>query len=110
MTVRPTRNLLRLQFIKKRKDFSQPVKFAETDSDKNVQFLAFKDEQLGLREKRVMEIGLQGSQPYTETGTQTFFKRKINKCLQIGVSSRVPEPHLKPRDDDLVHFLDNVYP
>ena len=30
--------------------------------------------------------------------------------MQIGVSSRVPEPHLKPRDDDLVHFLDNVYP
>jgi len=56
-TIRPTRNLLRLEFIKKRKDFEQPVKFTETDSDKNAQFLAFKDDQLGLREKKVMEIG-----------------------------------------------------
>lgn len=47
--VRPNRNLLRLEFIKKRKDFEQPVKFTETDSDKNVQFIAFKEEQLGLR-------------------------------------------------------------
>lgn len=55
--IKPTRNLLRLEFIKKRKDFNQPVKFTETDSDKNVQFLSFKDDQLGLREKKVMEIG-----------------------------------------------------
>jgi hypothetical protein len=40
---------LRLEFIKKRKDFNQPVKFTETDSDKNAQFLTFKDDQLGLR-------------------------------------------------------------
>ena len=55
--VKPTRNRLRLEFIKKRKDFDQPVKFTETDSDKNVQFISFKDDQLGLREKKVMEIG-----------------------------------------------------
>jgi hypothetical protein len=55
--VKPGRNLIRLEFIKKRKDFEQPVKFTETDSDKNVQFIAFKDDQLGLREKKVMEIG-----------------------------------------------------
>ena len=56
-SIKPTRNLLRLEFIKKRKDFEQPVKFTYTDSDKNAQFLAFKDDQLGLREKKVMEIG-----------------------------------------------------
>ena len=58
--VKPGRNLLRLEFIKKRKDFDQPVKFTETDSDKNVQFISFKDDQLGLREKKVMEIGYFG--------------------------------------------------
>lgn len=47
--VKNGRNLLRLEFIKKRKDFEQVVKFTETDSDKNVQFIAFKDDQLGLR-------------------------------------------------------------
>ena len=52
--VKPARNCLRLEFVKKRKDFYQPVKFTETDSDKNVQFISFKDEQLGLRQKKVM--------------------------------------------------------
>lgn len=55
--VKSSRNLLRLEFIKKRKDFEQPVKFTETDSDKNVQFISFKDDQLGLRETKVLEIG-----------------------------------------------------
>lgn len=26
---------------------------------------------------------LQGTEPYASSGTQTFFKRKVNKCLQI---------------------------
>ena len=55
--IKPGRNLLRLEFIKKRKDFDQPVKFTETDSDKNVQFISFKDDVLGLRQKNVLEIG-----------------------------------------------------
>ena len=61
--IKPSRNLLRLEFIKKRKDFDQPVKFTETDSDKNVQFIAFKDDQLGLREKKVMELGYPHHRP-----------------------------------------------
>lgn len=56
----------------------------------------------------VMEIGLQGSGPYTSTGSQTFFKRKVNKCLQI---ERVEDDHeVKVKEDDLMYFLDNVYP
>lgn len=51
------RNRLRMQFIKKRKDFHQPVKFTETDSDRNSQFQTFKDDLLGLKENKVMEIG-----------------------------------------------------
>ena len=43
------RNRLRLEFIKKRKDFHQPVKFTETDSDRNAQFQTFKDDLLGLK-------------------------------------------------------------
>jgi WD40 repeat protein len=57
--------------------------------------------------KYVTYRSLQGSEPYAETGTQTFFKRKINKCLQIGESI---DSEVKIKDDDLVHFLDNVYP
>lgn len=54
LKVKPNRSLLRLEFIKKRKDFNQPVKFTETDSDKNVQFQTFKDDLLGLKETKVM--------------------------------------------------------
>jgi hypothetical protein len=57
LKVKPTRSLLRLEFIKKRKDFNQPVKFTETDSDRNAQFQTFKDDNLGLKENKVMEIG-----------------------------------------------------
>lgn len=52
---------------------------------------------------------MQGSDPYTQTGTQTFFKRKINKCLQINQSGG-SESEFRVKDDDLIHFLDNVYP
>ena len=53
----PTPNLMRLEIIKKRKDFNQPYKFTEADSDKNHHFLAFKDDNLGLTKNMVMEIG-----------------------------------------------------
>ena len=55
--IRPSRNLMRLEFIKKRKDFNQPVKFTDTDSDKNIHFLPFKDDILQLRENKVLEVG-----------------------------------------------------
>jgi len=51
---------------------------------------------------------LQGSGPYVSTSSQTFFKRKINKCLQI--ESTDDEPDIKVKDDDLMLFLENVYP
>jgi len=59
--------------------------------------------------KNVTYFSLQGSEPYAQTGTQTFFKRKINKCLQINEGVAV-DGEVKIKDDDLVHFLDNVYP
>ena len=43
--------------MKKRKDFNQPYKFNEVDSDKNQHFLSFKDDNLGLTKNMVMEIG-----------------------------------------------------
>lgn len=49
MKVKSKRNLLKIEFIKKRKDFNQPVKFTDTDSDRNPQFQSFKDENLGLK-------------------------------------------------------------
>ena len=48
---------MRLEVVKKRKDFNQPYKFTEADSDKNHHFLAFKDDNLGLTKNMVMEIG-----------------------------------------------------
>ncbi len=57
MKVKSKRNLLKIEFIKKRKDFNQPVKFTDTDSDRNPQFQSFKDDNLGLKENKVMEIG-----------------------------------------------------
>ena len=57
MRVAPTRNLHRLEVVKKRKDFCQPYKFNEVDSDKNFPFQAFKDDNLGLINNLVMEIG-----------------------------------------------------
>lgn len=55
--VTPSRNLMRLEVVKKRKDFNQPYKFTEADSDKNHHFFAFKDDNLGLTKNMVMEIG-----------------------------------------------------
>lgn len=49
MKMRSKRNLLKLEFIKKRRDFNQPLKFTETDSDRNPQFQSFKDDGLGLK-------------------------------------------------------------
>ena len=51
---------------------------------------------------------MQGSGPYTSKSSQTFFKAKINKCLQI--DSRDDEPEIKAKDEDLMTFLENVYP
>ena len=52
---------------------------------------------------------MQGSGPYTSTGSQTFFKRKVNKCLQI---NEVEDPfnEVKVSDNNLMNFLENVYP
>ena len=52
---------------------------------------------------------LQGSGPYTSTGSQTFFKRKVNKCLQIDEIDE-PNAEIKVKDDELMLFLENVYP
>jgi len=46
-----------MEVIKKRKDFNQPYKFTETDSDRNAQFQVFKDDNLGLKANQVLEIG-----------------------------------------------------
>ena len=52
---------------------------------------------------------MQGSYPYASTGTQTFFKRKINKCLQIN-EIKNDKVTAKSKEVDLVPFLNNVYP
>ena len=49
MKVKSKRNLLKIEFVKKRKDFNQPFKFTDTDSDRNPQFQSFKDDNLGLK-------------------------------------------------------------
>ena len=49
MKVKSKRALLKLEFVKKRRDFNQPVKFTDTDSDRNPQFQSFKDESLGFK-------------------------------------------------------------
>lgn len=41
---------------------------------------------------------LQGTEPYTSSGTQTFFKRKVNKCLQIDSDPVVIQNETKIKD------------
>lgn len=38
----PNRNLLRMEIIKKRKDFNQPYKFSDAEIEKPQQFVSFK--------------------------------------------------------------------
>jgi hypothetical protein len=54
MKVKAKRTLLKIEFVKKRRDFNQPVKFTDTDSDRNPQFQSFKDDSLGLKDNKVM--------------------------------------------------------
>lgn len=52
----PNRNLLRMEIVKKRKDFNQVYKFSDVEIDKP-QFVAFKEDNLGFVKNSVMEIG-----------------------------------------------------
>ena len=50
--------MYRIEVLKKRKEFNQPYKFTDVDSDnKSAQFMAFKDDNLGFTKNNVMEIG-----------------------------------------------------
>lgn len=55
--IKPSRNLLRMEIVKKRKDFCQPSKFSDTDIDRPQSFAFFKDDNMGFVKNNVMEIG-----------------------------------------------------
>lgn len=55
--IAPNRNLLRMEVIKKRKDFNQPYKFSDAEIEKPQQFVFFKEDNLGFVKNMVMEIG-----------------------------------------------------
>lgn len=57
---------------------------------------------------RAIDCRLQGANPYTKSGAQTVWKRRINKCMQIDDEST----YLPMEDDnpDLLKFLEQVYP
>jgi hypothetical protein len=55
--VLPNRPLMRMQFIKKRKEFNQTYKFGENDSEKNIEFKGSHADPLFQKESKVIEMG-----------------------------------------------------
>lgn len=55
--VAPTRPLMRMQFIKKRKEFNQTYKFGENDSEKPVEIKGTHADPLFQKESKVIEMG-----------------------------------------------------
>jgi len=55
--VLPSRPLMRMQFIKKRKEFNQTYKFGENDSEKNIEFKGTHADPLFQKESKVIEMG-----------------------------------------------------
>lgn len=53
----PTRPLMRMQFIKKRKEFNQTYKFGENDGEKSVEFKGTHADPLFQKEMKVIEMG-----------------------------------------------------
>ena len=57
MKIKSSKPLLRMQFIRKRKEFGQPYKFSENDLEKTIDPKPIPADHVADRETKVLEIG-----------------------------------------------------
>ncbi|KAM3134985.1 hypothetical protein pb186bvf_012985 [Paramecium bursaria] len=108
----PDRPLIKMQFIKKRKDFGGAFKFSDQETSERAGEVKTQDKDpLAQQKNKVIDMGIQGCNPFIDSSTQTQWNRKINKGLQIeeGVEQyiHIDEEKINER---LLNFLGSVYP
>ncbi|CAD8192077.1 unnamed protein product [Paramecium pentaurelia] len=103
------RPLIKMQFIKKRKEFGLTFKFSDQEtSERTGEIKALDKDPLQLAKNKVIEMGIQGCNPFQDASSQTVWNRKINKALQVDEGDERQE---QPDEDyKLLKFLETVYP
>ncbi|KAM3126756.1 hypothetical protein pb186bvf_021137 [Paramecium bursaria] len=80
----PDRPLIKMQFIKKKKDFGGSFKFSDQETSERAGEVKTQDKDpLAQQKNKVIDMGIQGCNPFIDSSTQTQWNRKINKGLQI---------------------------
>ncbi|CAK59134.1 unnamed protein product (macronuclear) [Paramecium tetraurelia] len=103
------RPLIKMQFIKKRKEFGLTFKFSDQEtSERTGEIKALDKDPLQLVKNKVIDMGIQGCNPVLDASSQTVWNRKINKALQVDEGDERQE---QPDEDfKLLKFLETVYP
>lgn len=76
------RSLIKMQLIKKRRDFGQPYKLNDTDAGEKMLEIKQVSDALFHMKKKVIDIDLQGCNNLVSTQAQTTWYRKMNKAIQ----------------------------
>eukprot|EP01017_Pseudomicrothorax_dubius_P046521 TRINITY_DN8202_c0_g1_i6.p1 TRINITY_DN8202_c0_g1~~TRINITY_DN8202_c0_g1_i6.p1 ORF type:complete len:722 (-),score=183.31 TRINITY_DN8202_c0_g1_i6:12-2177(-) len=105
-----SRPLIRMQFIKKRRDFGQPCKLNDKEAIDPIEIRQQQNDPSFMThvKKRVLEMGLQAANQTVEAATQVVYNRKVNKKIRA-----IPEKqssNLEEDDGNLLGFLSNAYP
>ncbi|CAD8097048.1 unnamed protein product [Paramecium sonneborni] len=99
-----------MQFIKKRKEFGLTFKFSDQEtSERTGEIKALDKDPLQLLKNKVIEMGIQGCNPFQDASSQTVWNRKINKALQVDEGDE-RQQQLSDEDFQLRKFLVTVYP
>ncbi|CAD8180809.1 unnamed protein product [Paramecium pentaurelia] len=103
------RPLIKMQFIKKRKEFGLTFKFSDQETaERTGEIKALDKDPLQLAKNKVIEMGIQGCNPVLDACSQTVWNRRINKALQVDQGDERQE---QPDEDfKLLKFLETVYP
>jgi hypothetical protein len=106
--VTPTRPLLKIKFIKKRKEFGAPYKLSDKDANEPpLEIRQIPDPAYSnYIKKKTLEIGLQGCNSTSEVGVQTTWYRKINTVVE----TIHEDLQIETEDDDksLVNLVKNA--
>ncbi|EGR33375.1 hypothetical protein IMG5_055180 [Ichthyophthirius multifiliis] len=106
--IKRNRPKIKMQFIKKRKEFGQQCKLIETDANEKALEIKQQNDPFAHIKNKVIDIGLQASNPFTSSSTQTTWSRHVNQALQLKHEFNIVE--MEDDNNDLLKFLDNVYP
>ncbi|KAL4510230.1 hypothetical protein ABPG72_010423 [Tetrahymena utriculariae] len=106
--IKKNRPTIKMQFIKKRREFGQPCKLNETDASEKMLEVKQQSDPFAHVRNKVIDIGLQGCNPIVNSSTQTIWNRRINKALTVDNDQTIVE--IEDDNQELLKFLDNVYP